>query len=122
MLEAPDAQDLLATAREALLQKLLPALPPELHYEARMAANAMAIAARALAADVAPVEARLEAFADDAASFAARIRAGEFAPGTARHAEAAALLRDMARLRCSVSAPRALRQSDVSPGSVLPSG
>lgn len=109
MLEAPDAADLLATARDSLLQKLLPALPPELHYEARMAANAMAIAARAVAADPAPVEARLKALAGDAASFALRIRAGEFAPGTSYHAEAAALLRDMARLRCSVSAPRALK-------------
>lgn len=111
MLEAPDAADLLATARDSLLQKLLPALPPELHYEARMAANAMAIAARAMAADPAPVEARLAAVAGDAAGFAARIRAGEFAPGTAHHAEASALLHDMARLRCSVSAPRVLRQN-----------
>lgn len=109
MLEAPDAADLLATAREALLQKLLPALPAHLHYEARMAANAIAIASRAIAADPAPVEARLKALAGDAASFAAGIRAGEFAPGTPRHAEAAALLADMARLRCAVSAPRALR-------------
>jgi hypothetical protein len=109
MLEAPDAADLLATVRESLLQKLLPALPPQLHYEARMAANAIAIASRAIAADPAPVEARLTALAGDAAGFAARIRAGEFAPGTPRHAEAAALLRDMARLRCSVSAPRALK-------------
>lgn len=109
MLEAPDAADLLATARESLLQKLLPALPPHLHYEARMAANAIAIASRDMAADPAPVAARLEALAGDAASFATRIRAGDFAPGTPRHAEAAALLNDLARLRCSVSAPRALK-------------
>lgn len=109
MLEAPDAADLLATAREALLQKLLPALPAHLHYEARMAANAMAIAAREIAADPAPIGARLAALAGDAAGLAARIRAGEFAPGTRRHIEVATLLRDMARLRCSVSAPRALR-------------
>lgn len=109
MLEAPDAADLLATARESLLQKLLPALPPELHYEARMAANAIAIASRAMAADAAPVEARLAALAGDAAGFAARIRAGDFAPGQPHHAEAAALLREMARLRCSVSNPRALK-------------
>jgi hypothetical protein len=120
MLEAPDAADLLATARESLLRKLLPALPAHLHYEARMAANAIAIASRAVSADPAPVAARLTLLADDAAGFAAAIRAGEFAPGTPRHAEAAALLRDMARLRCSVSAPRAL--GDVGPGSVLPGG
>ena len=109
MLEAPDAADLLATAREALLQKLLPALPPELHYEARMAANAIAIASRAIGADPAPMQAQLHALAGDAKTFAARIRAGEFAPGTPQHAEAAALLREMTRLRCTVSNPRALR-------------
>nr|WP_314070018.1 DUF6285 domain-containing protein [uncultured Roseococcus sp.] len=109
MLESPDAADLLATAREALLEKLLPALPPALHYEARMAANAIAIASRATAADPAPAEARLRTLAGDAATFAARIRAGEFRPGMPRHAEAAALLAEMTRLRCSVSAPRALR-------------
>jgi hypothetical protein len=42
----PDAPDLLITAREVLLQRLLPSLPAGLHYEARMIANAMAIAAR----------------------------------------------------------------------------
>lgn len=109
MLEAPDAADLLATARDSLLQKLLPALPAHLHYEARMAANAIAIASRAMAADPAPVAARLASLAGGAAGFAAGIRAGRFAPGTPDHAEASALLRDMARLRCSVSAPRALR-------------
>jgi hypothetical protein len=108
MLEAPDAADLLATARESLLKKLLPALPAHLHYEARMAANAMAIAARAIAADPAPVEARLAALAGNAGGLAARIRSGEFAPGTTGHVEVAALLLDMTRLRCSVSAPRAL--------------
>lgn len=38
--------DLLACARELLLNQLLPALPPPLHYEARMIANALAIAGR----------------------------------------------------------------------------
>lgn len=38
--------DLLASARELLLSQLLPALPPPLHYEARMIANALAIAGR----------------------------------------------------------------------------
>ncbi|MDB5415294.1 MAG: hypothetical protein JWR10_3629 [Rubritepida sp.] len=109
MLESPDATDLLNTAREALLQKLLPALPAHLHYEARMAASAIAIATRAIAADAAHAKAQLQAFAGDAATFAARIRAGEFAPGTPLHAQASALLEEMVRLRCAVSAPRALR-------------
>lgn len=42
----PSAPDLLMTARQLLLDELLPALPRELHYEARMIANAMIIAAR----------------------------------------------------------------------------
>ncbi|HEX6136889.1 MAG TPA: phosphotransferase, partial [Casimicrobiaceae bacterium] len=58
-----DAADLLATAREALLSGLLPELPQERRYLARMTANAMAIAAR---------EQRLGAAA--AAGEAARLR------------------------------------------------
>lgn len=38
--------DLLACARELLLGQLLPSLPQPLHYEARMIANALAIAGR----------------------------------------------------------------------------
>lgn len=108
MLEQPDAADLLATARAALLEKLLPALPAHLHYEARMIANAMAIAARAGAADPAHLESRLANFADGPAHFAARIRAGAYQPGTPAYAGAAALLREMVRLRCAVTNPRAL--------------
>lgn len=42
----PDAAALLQTARQTLFSQLLPALPKELHYEARMMANAMIIAVR----------------------------------------------------------------------------
>lgn len=41
-----DAIDLLGIARDTLISTLLPALSPELHYEARMIVNAMAIASR----------------------------------------------------------------------------
>jgi hypothetical protein len=41
-------------------------------------------------------------------AFAATIRAGAFDPGSAHHAEAAALLRQAARLRSAISAPRVL--------------
>ncbi|MEI6162171.1 MAG: DUF6285 domain-containing protein [Roseococcus sp.] len=109
MLEQPDAADLLATARTALLDKLLPALPAHLHYEARMIANAMAIAGRATAAEPAHLEARLANFADDPAHFAARIRAGAYQPGTPAYAGAAALLEEVVRLRCGVTNPRALK-------------
>jgi hypothetical protein len=108
MLEQPDAADLLATARAALLEKLLPALPAHLHYEARMVANAMAIAARAGTVEPKPLETRLASFADDAAHFASRIRAGAYQPGTPAYAGAAALLREMVRMRASVTNPRAL--------------
>ena len=44
--EAGDAADLLATAREALLAAILPALPDDRRYTTLMIANAMAIATR----------------------------------------------------------------------------
>jgi len=109
MLEQPDATDLLNTARDSLLQKLLPTLPAHLHYEARMIANAMAIAARAAGVDAAPLATRLRSFADDEAHFAARIRAGAYPPGSPAYVGAAKLLQEMVRLRCTVSAPRALK-------------
>lgn len=43
-----DGTELLKTARAALLQHLLPALPDVLRYEARMIANALLIASREL--------------------------------------------------------------------------
>lgn len=98
MLERPDAPDLLATARDVLLRELLPALPPERHYAARMIANAMAIAARAGAA--APAEA-------DLAGLARRLRTAPPAPGSADYAALRDELRRITRLRCAVSAPRA---------------
>ncbi|MNZ60060.1 hypothetical protein D3C78_781200 [compost metagenome] len=59
----PDARDLLATARELLLKQLLPALPASLHYEARMIASAMAIAAREMEQAAACAQAEVEALA-----------------------------------------------------------
>lgn len=112
MLERPDASDLLETARAALLARLLPALPAELHYEARMIANAMGIAARAATADPQAagdaIAALLPGAADPLGALAGAIRAGRFAPGAADHAAARAALEHLVRLRCAVSAPRAL--------------
>jgi len=45
-MDIADAADLLAIARETLLYELVPVLPNERRYAARMVANAMAIAAR----------------------------------------------------------------------------
>lgn len=115
MLEKPDGADLLATARQTVLEELLPALPPEKALAARMVAAAIALALReGAAAGEAALEARLRALApgeDPLAALAGAIRAGRHDPGTPAHAEVAAWLRDYARLRASVSAPKALGQA-----------
>lgn len=115
MHELPAGSHLLAIAREVLLTELLPHLPADKVLAARMVANAMGIAAREAAQDrgwIADARARMAALAGDATdplrAFAAAIRAGRFDPGTRQHQEAAALLREVARARCAVSAPRAL--------------
>lgn len=100
MWEKPDAAGLLATAREVVLNEILPHLPPEKAIAARMVAAAIAIAQREQNAVAIP--------ARDLAALAAEIRAGRHDPGTATHAEVAAFLRDYARARAAVSAPKAL--------------
>jgi hypothetical protein len=60
MNDRPDAQDLLATARSALLADILPTLPAASRYTALMIANAMAIAQREIAAGDAPLAAECE--------------------------------------------------------------
>lgn len=90
----PGGGELLRVARAQLLEALLPHLPPERHYEARMVANAMAIAARELQAPTPP--------ALDARRLAGEIRAG-------RHDDDAATgetLRVLTRARLAVSNPR----------------
>ena len=116
MLERPDAAGLLETARDVLLRELLPHLPESKRFEARMVANAMAIARRDMAADPAPVLARLRELleAPNVESetllrrLATEIRAGGRDPGTPCHAAAAEVLAELTRLRCAVSNPRAL--------------
>lgn len=103
MLERPDGPALLAAAREALLAELLPALPAALQLRARMVANAMSIAAREAAAEPGALG------AVPLLRLASEIRAGEHDPGRATHAAMAATLLALTRLRCGVSAPRALR-------------
>jgi len=98
--EEPLAPDLLATAREGLLNDILPALPPGKHLAARMVANAIAIAARSATAAPPPEH--------DARALAAAIRAGTHDPGTPHHAGIAALLDAITRARCTVSAPKAI--------------
>jgi hypothetical protein len=113
--EAPEGPSLLATARDALLQEILPKLSGTDAFTTRMIANAMAIAAREAAQEeawVAAARATMQRLtgateAPDRA-LAAAIRAGAFDPGSAHYAEAAALLREAARMRCAISAPRVL--------------
>ena len=100
MLEKPDGADLLATARDVVLSELLPALPPEKAMAARMVAAAIALALREREALVPAMP--------DLAALAAEIRAGAHDPGTPTHAATATLLRDHARARAAVSAPKAL--------------
>lgn len=59
MRSLPDAADLLKTARDGLLNDILPHLPKAHHYTALMAANALAISLREITADDA--QARAEA-------------------------------------------------------------
>ena len=113
--EAPEGPSLLATARDALLQEILPKLSGTDAFTARMIANAMAIAAREAVQDAMWVEEtraamqRLTGAADAPdRALAAAIRAGAYDPGSAHHAEVAAILREAARMRCGISAPRVL--------------
>jgi hypothetical protein len=115
MRELPLGPDLLTTAREVLLNELLPQLPETHGLAARMVANAIGIAAREAAQDPSWQQealARMRSLTGDAADplrgFAAAIRVGAFDPGTPHHADAVELLRDITRARCTVSAPRAL--------------
>jgi hypothetical protein len=116
MLERPDGANLLETARDVLLKELLPHLPEAQRFHARMVANAMAIARREGAADQAPALAALRHAlgepAGDASTLLMRlardIRAGAHDPGTPAHTAVAAALLALTRLRCSVSAPKAL--------------
>ncbi len=46
MRDLPSGPELLAVARDVLLHDLMPLLPPEVHLDARLVANSMAIAER----------------------------------------------------------------------------
>ncbi len=99
MLEKPDSGALIAAARQTVLDALLPHLPKEKHYEARMVANALAIAGRALHA---------RPPAQDAAALAGEIRRAPPMPGTPDHARIHAALLALTQARCAVSSPKAL--------------
>jgi hypothetical protein len=111
MREQPDGAALLEAARRVLLEELLPALPEENRYAARMVAAAMAIAAREARADPGPEDELLRALAggpDALARLCGEIRAGRHDPGTPCHDTVRAWLETYIRLRLAISNPRAL--------------
>jgi hypothetical protein len=111
-LEPPDALDLLETARRAVLEGVAPVASGDARFKALMAANAIAIAVRAIR--IGPEEAADALAALTAASGAEPaklchdIREGRYDPGTARHEAVAAALLALAEARCRVSAPKSL--------------
>ena len=123
----PSSRDLLEIARATLLAEIAPALPEAQRYGALMAANALAIAGREIAApDAGPAElARLaallpgwtppgdgpEALREGTARLAARIREGAFDDGAARDS-LIAHLRETVRARLAISNPRALAREE----------
>jgi hypothetical protein len=119
----PGAADLLAIARETILKEIAPALPESQRYAALMAANALAIAARDLAApadgaeELARVAALLpkgdapQSLHECNARLAARIRAGDYDAGPARE-RLLAHLQATVRARLAVSNPRALARDE----------
>lgn len=109
MPDDPDTADLIATARAALKDEVLPHLPADRRYPALMVLNALGIAGRQLAGGGNRRDAarrRLAELAGDGgvADLGAAIRRGEFA-GDRRELHAA--LSEMAEAETAESNPRA---------------
>lgn len=118
----PDAQDLLLTARDAVLRQLLPALPAHLHYEARMVASAMLIASRELAQAAACADIERHAMAgllalhgeapatseQARAVLARQIRQGAYDQAGEARSRLLAALRAINRAQLSISNPKVL--------------
>lgn len=127
MAQRPDAAELLAIARQTLLERLLPALPADQKFDGLMIANALAIAGREIrdqsasqgrvaarlaalydevmpsdAAEIAPMLARLEA------RLARDIRAGRFDGDAALRRTVFEHLWATAQDRVAISNPKAL--------------
>ena len=97
MRDLPTSRDLLALARELLMDELLPLLPPERERDAHLIATAMAIAAREAAREgwQEAVGSALSAFyggAGSLARLAADLRNGAFETSPSRMAAARAIL------------------------------
>ncbi|MFT0547519.1 DUF6285 domain-containing protein [Allopusillimonas ginsengisoli] len=115
----PAGDELLSVARRALLDELLPLLPEGKTYDVLMIANAMAIAARELAA----TQAAGGQGVDQAASFLRAQGAQSAEPGeaelaalirrrdidTSRHSSLRALLLSLTQAKLALSNPKYLR-------------
>jgi hypothetical protein len=131
MIDRPSGAELLAEARRVLLEELLDLLPPDRRYDARMIANAMAIAARELEATDAPLRAALrelsalygesaipgpggpgpeERFVELSRRLAADIRAGLFDAPDPRGQAVRDHLRAVTAARLRLSNPKALAE------------
>ncbi|WP_119458888.1 DUF6285 domain-containing protein [Rhodospirillaceae bacterium SYSU D60014] len=131
--DRPTGAELLAEARRLLIDNLLSLLPPERRYDARMIANAMAIAARELEAGDEPVRTALndlaalydepvdlgavaavlqQRLADLEHRLAEDIRGGRFDAADARRDAVQAYLRASVLARLRISNPKALPYSD----------
>lgn len=120
MRDQPTGEQLLACARRALKDKLLPALDADQRYTLLMVMNAMSIAERQLHEGEAPAQRELEelqallgsagaSLADANREFAKRLREGAADPGQPARAAMFAQLRRTAVGRLRESNPKLLK-------------
>jgi Domain of unknown function (DUF6285) len=116
MHDVPDALSLLALARDVLVNDLLPLLPAERQFEARLVANCMAIAEREAAQPdpVEPIVPALQALSGPSADeqllhrFACELRNGAFENSPERAAQARAILWRLTFAKLRLANPRFL--------------
>jgi len=124
MRDKPQADDLLKIAESTFIQEILPYIPADRKYTALMIANAMRIATRQFDKNEIDETAEIAALtkllgyldvSDDPDTllmlnkqFAAAIRAGAFAPGTAGHSKARQHLLSCVQNRLAEVNPKAL--------------
>lgn len=122
MKHRPDGRELLIEARRTFKERLLPALPDDLRYDALMVINALGVAAREWATDATETAALLESvnalLGDDGPApsvaeaerrLARAIRAGHFDAHTHRETLLDAL-GALTRARLQVDNPKQLEQ------------
>jgi hypothetical protein len=116
MHEQPGGAALLAAARDTVQNEILPLLPPESRVQGLMVLRAIAIVERELQAGADRSDTphtRLCAIAgatDPLRRLSLDIRAGHYDPGMEGAATVHTLLTDLARARCAISNPKALRE------------